>query len=38
MKISHFFIDRPVFAVVVSILITLVGAFLWLVLRDRLLG
>jgi HAE1 family hydrophobic/amphiphilic exporter-1 len=27
MKLSHFFIDRPIFACVVSILITLVGAF-----------
>src|SRR5579859_5318681 len=27
MKFSHFFIDRPIFACVVSILITLVGAF-----------
>ncbi len=26
MKLSHFFIDRPVFAVVVSVLITLLGA------------
>ncbi|MGH6661305.1 MAG: efflux RND transporter permease subunit, partial [Rhodospirillales bacterium] len=26
MKISHFFIDRPIFASVVSILITLIGA------------
>ena len=25
MKIAHFFIDRPVFAAVVSILITLIG-------------
>lgn len=27
MKLSHFFIDRPIFACVVSILLTLVGAF-----------
>jgi HAE1 family hydrophobic/amphiphilic exporter-1 len=27
MKFSHFFIERPIFACVVSILITLIGAF-----------
>ena len=32
MKISHFFIDRPIFATVVSILITLVGAIAFFVL------
>ena len=26
MNISHFFIDRPIFAAVISIIITLVGA------------
>ena len=26
MKLSHFFIDRPVFAAVIAILITLIGA------------
>ena len=26
MKLSHFFIDRPIFAAVISIIITLVGA------------
>ena len=30
MKISHFFIDRPVFATVISVMITLTGAIaLW---------
>ena len=32
MKISHFFIDRPIFATVVSILITLIGAIAFFVL------
>jgi len=32
MKISHFFIDRPIFATVVSILITLVGAIAYFAL------
>jgi HAE1 family hydrophobic/amphiphilic exporter-1 len=32
MKISHFFIDRPIFATVVSILITLIGAVAYFVL------
>jgi hydrophobe/amphiphile efflux-1 (HAE1) family protein len=29
MNISRFFIDRPIFAVVISVFITLVGAFSW---------
>ncbi|MEI8393107.1 MAG: multidrug efflux RND transporter permease subunit [Rhodospirillaceae bacterium] len=32
MKLSHFFIDRPIFAAVVSILITLLGGFAYLAL------
>jgi len=32
MKISHFFIDRPIFATVVSILITLIGAIAYFTL------
>ncbi|NYZ14113.1 multidrug efflux RND transporter permease subunit [Azospirillum sp. RWY-5-1] len=32
MRFSHFFIDRPIFAAVVSIFITLIGAFAYLTL------
>ncbi|HEX7006566.1 MAG TPA: multidrug efflux RND transporter permease subunit, partial [Alphaproteobacteria bacterium] len=32
MKLSHFFIDRPIFATVVSILITLIGGFAYFTL------
>ena len=30
MRLSHFFIDRPIFATVMSIIITLVGAIAYL--------
>jgi HAE1 family hydrophobic/amphiphilic exporter-1 len=30
MNISHFFIDRPIFAAVISIIITLIGAVAYL--------
>ena len=32
MKLSHFFIERPIFAAVVAILITLIGGFAFLTL------
>jgi HAE1 family hydrophobic/amphiphilic exporter-1 len=32
MKLSHFFIDRPIFACVLSILLTLVGGFAYFTL------
>ena len=36
MRISHFFIDRPIFAAVVSIFITIVGAVAYFALSFSL--
>ena len=35
MRLSHFFIDRPIFAVVVSLFVTIVGAVAYLTLPNN---